>query len=624
MSAQAFGFVVAARRADLQLAQAFRRVGDGCFSQTTANGLAFVVRHYAATPESVDEEQPFIAEDTVLAYEGRVDNREEIAYALGQPHIAHLSDGAVLAAAYKAWGPELSAKVVGEYAYVVFDRRDRRLVAGQDSLGVRRIFYSIQGDRVWIASNLRLMFQQFPDARPSFNREALREYFSGFMSPWSGCTIWKGIRELGRSKVLVQRGTLFEEQTAWQPDPDRRVRFKDAEEVDEAFRTLLFDAVRGALRSPGPLLCDLSGGFDSSTICSVAALLAGARKDRQSIIGWSYLNRRSNESRFQDAVRLQHDIESHVLEIAGYLPLQVFNDAELPTLGFIQFGAIDRAMREFAHTRGIRSRLTGYAADALFQKGHPPPVYLSEWLREGRLRDWARDFAAYLRGGSFSAWHLLRDCTVGSLDMHAASFRSPPPDWFTREFHTEIRQTQHDFVRPRDRTFTSTARERIYRSTLCFMPPHGRMLPDERMPFVYRPLVEFILALDWEHIARPNEDRVLMRRALRGIVPEAVRTGGGKSNHGAPILEGLRASWTRIAPLLTGNQLAELGVVERKPFQAALETMRGGFSGLNRQFLNTALYLEIWLALKTTARAVDVMVPGDRDDRIPLTSAITV
>lgn len=605
MSTKAYGFAVAAQLSDLRLPQAFRRVADRCLSRTTANGVAIVVRRYAATPESVSEEQPLVTQDIVLAYEGRVDNREEIANALGQPHIAHFPDGAVLAAAYEAWGPKLAAKVIGEYAYVVFDQRERQLVAGQDSLGVRRIFYRARGERVWIASNLRLLFEQFPEARTSFDREALREYFAGSMSPWSGCTIWRGIRELGRGKVIVQRGNELEERTAWQPDPQRRVRFRAAGEVDEAFRTLLFDAVRSALRSTGPVLCDLSGGYDSSTICSVAALLTRAGEGRWPIVGWSYVNRRSDERAFQDAVRRQHDIDLHVIDIGSYLPFQAFNDSELPTGGFIQFGAVDRAMREFARTRGIRCRLTGYAADALFQKGSPAPVYLSEWLREGRIGDWARDFAAYLRRGSFNAWQLLRDCTLGSLDMHAGSVRVPLPNWLTPGFREEIRQANHEFLRSRERAFPSDARERVYRSTLCFMPYHGRMLPDERMPFAYRPLVEFILGLDWEHLIRPDEDRVLMRRGLRGILPEAVRTGGGKSPHSATLLEGLRASWPRIAHLLTGDRLAELGVVERKPFQAAMETMRAGYPGPNIQSSNTALYLEAWLSLKAISLDVD-------------------
>ena len=62
--------------------------------------------------------------------------------------------------------------------------------------------------------------------------------------------------------------------------------------------------------------------------------------------------------------------------------------------------------------------------------------------------------------------------------------------------------------------------------------------------------------------------------------------------------EGLRSAWPRLSRLLTGEHLAELGVVEPKPFRAALEAIRAGYAGPNMQFSNTALYLETWLALK--------------------------
>lgn len=88
-----------------------------------------------------------------------------------------------------------------------------------------------------------------------------------------------------------------------------------------------------------------------------------------------------------------------------------------------------------------------------------------------------------------------------------------------------------------------------------------------------------------------------MRRALGGVLPAAVLA-GGKSPHGASILEGLRAAWPKISRLLTGEHLAALGVVDAQRFRAALETMRAGYSGPNRQFANTALYLEMWLSLQ--------------------------
>jgi asparagine synthase (glutamine-hydrolysing) len=619
----AYGFTASMRLSELPNVLAWRRTEDRHVSEMTTHGLTVVVRHYPVTPESECEKLPLITANVVLAYEGRVDNREEIAHTLGMPQLSKQPDGAVLAAAYDAWGSALSAKTIGEYAYVVFDLRSRQLVAGQDSLGIRRIFYSAVGDRIIVTSNLSLLFERYPEVRPAYNRQVLREYFTGTMAPWSGRTIWRGIFELGRGNALVQRGAELEQKTVWQPDLDRRQRCKSHEEVDEVFRGHLFAAVRAALRSPAPLLCALSGGYDSSTVCSVAALLIRAGEARGPIIGWSYFNRRSNEIAFQDAVRRQYQIDDwHALDLTTHLPFQCFTDTEVPTGSFIQRGAIERATREFARAHGIRSLLTGQAADALLQKsGGGAPVYLSDWFREGRLRDWYRHFLAYLRGGSFNAWQLLRDCTLGTLDLHVG-LRAPIPPWVTSSFRKEIAAARHDFLHLQPRVFRSDARERVYRWTLCFIPYPAPSPPEQRLPFAYRPLVEFLLGLEWDYLTRPNDERILMRRSLRQILPEIVWSGERCwTAFDASLYEGLRAAWPRIRHLVTGEQLADLGVVEQKPFKAAIEAMRAGYDGPNPQIAKTALYLETWLGLKAWLNQRLISSPALGDE---CTSSVTL
>jgi len=143
----------------------------------------------------------------------------------------------------------------------------------------------------------------------------------------------------------------------------------------------------------------------------------------------------------------------------------------------------------------------------------------------------------------------------------------------------------------------------MYRWTLCFIPYGGGGVPDERLPFTYRPLVEFLLGLDWQYLMNPNDERLLMRRSLKGIVPDMVLSGERCwTAFSAGLHEGLRQAWPRISPYVTGDQLAELGVVDRKQFQLALEGMRAGYQGANGQYAKTALYLESWLGVKAALR----------------------
>lgn len=560
------------------------------------DGLRTVVRHYGDTPESAIDPPPLRSPTRIFFYEGRVDNRADVARALRQPHLAGSSDGAVLAAAYDAWGHALSARVIGEFAFAAVDFARKRIVAGQDSLGIRRIFYRLVADRLWVSSNLRLMFATFPASRPDFDPDVLPEYFAGTMQPWSGRTIWRGVREIHRGGVLTVTDGHATEDIVWRPTPPRGPT--SPAEVDASFRQLLFAATDAALRAPSPLLCDVSGGLDSSTICAIAALLARRRRSASRVVGWSTANPSSNDGDTQRAVCEYVGIQSVTLNIDDHLPFQRLGYSELPTSGFVQCEAADSVMRAYCRTHGIRARLTGHGADALLQKGMPPPSYLADWIRAGRVLDWARDVHAHVAAGRFSAWHLLRDCTIGSMDMHAGRFRHCLPPWFTTRFRARVADAQADFEARRHRVLSSTARERVFRSTLSFVPYHGNMLPDERMPFAYRPLVEFLLGLEWSHLTRPGEDRPLVRRALSGILPATVLDRRANSRHSASVIAGLRAAWPKISPLMTGEQLGAMGAIEPKAFQKALTAVRAGYQGENPQCTNTALYLEPWLGSK--------------------------
>src|SRR5580765_6399077 len=169
MGTKPYGFALVALRRDLRPNLPVAEGATGDSTAVSTMGLKLITRTYASTPEAMTEKQPLLEPKRLLAYEGRIDNRQDVAFALGKPELAHASDGAVLAAAYGAWGASLSANVLGEFAYVVFDRDDAKIVAGQDSMGVRRIYHRSSGEMVWITSDLRFLFEQFPTAHPSLD-----------------------------------------------------------------------------------------------------------------------------------------------------------------------------------------------------------------------------------------------------------------------------------------------------------------------------------------------------------------------------------------------------------------------------------------------------------------------
>jgi hypothetical protein len=91
-------------------------------------------------------------------------------------------------------------------------------------------------------------------------------------------------------------------------------------------------------------------------------------------------------------------------------------------------------------------------------------------------------------------------------------------------------------------------------------------------------------------------DRPLLRAAFSGLYPPQLTSEAADSRHTAAVIQGLRNAWPGIQPLMTGDCLADLGVLEPRLWLSAVEQARAGYLGVDAQFMNTTLYLEPWLA----------------------------
>jgi asparagine synthase (glutamine-hydrolysing) len=322
----------------------------------------------------------------------------------------------------------------------------------------------------------------------------------------------------------------------------------------------------------------------------------------------------SSRSSWTSNRRRQHGIEGLVLDFQDYLPFQEFDpEEEHPTVTYLQFGAIHRAIREAARQGNIVTRLGGNGGDAVFSKDSPP-LYLAEWLREWRLRDWWRELGAYIAQGHYHAWGLIAGCSAGTLDRKVGQPRRRPVTWLRPGFRRAMEEIDRALASSKDRLFESHAREFLFRCITTCGPrgPRGRALPDERLPLSYRRLVEFMLALDWEQMVRPDEDRVIMRRALRGILPEVVRTRQCKGDTGYSFFEGFRRAWPTLRHRVTGERLADLGIVEPPAFDNVVQSARGGHSAGSFHAVAAALALEIWLSHREEAGTATSATPTAR------------
>lgn len=204
------------------------------------------------------------------AASARLDNRDELRTALGLPPDA--PDADVIAHAYGRWGEGAARALEGDFAFVVWDPRAQRLYAARDRTGIRPLFYASGPGRLDAAGSLRAVLALRGGA-PELEPEAFTAHLARARAP--GATIWRGIERLPPGSWLSRDRHGLRVERYWTAAP-RHPGCRTLPEWGEAAREILgravADRVRGAARA-GVLV---SGGLDSSALTVLAARHLGA------------------------------------------------------------------------------------------------------------------------------------------------------------------------------------------------------------------------------------------------------------------------------------------------------------------------------------------------------------
>src|SRR5262249_25801947 len=153
----------------------------------------------------------------------------------------------------------------------IWDTRRRRLLCARDPLGLRPLYYRVEGATLVWGSELRQLVATLA-RRPQTNEGVLGEYLSNRLVSLDE-TLYRGILRVPPGHVLTAEGGRIRTRRYWDIDPSREIRYRDDDEYAEHFLELFREAVHRRLRSVGPTAIFLSGGLDSSSIVGAAARL---------------------------------------------------------------------------------------------------------------------------------------------------------------------------------------------------------------------------------------------------------------------------------------------------------------------------------------------------------------
>jgi asparagine synthase (glutamine-hydrolysing) len=504
---------------------------DGC-SSYSAPGVTILYHAFHTTKESRREKQPHISNaGAVLTWDGRLDNRSELIRDLAEVLTANSTDMEIVAAAYEEWGETSFARLIGDWALAIWNPATRSLILAKDPVGTRHLYYAIEERRItWstILDPLVLL------AGHAF--QLCEEYIAGWLGffPATHLTPYVGIDSVPSSSFVKLQPGKREIKKYWDFDPHKRIRYRTDGEYEEHFRIAFGEAVRRRLRSESPVLAELSGGMDSSSIvCMADEIIARGMAETPRLDTISYYDDSEpnwDERPFFTKVEGKRGRTGCHVNVCGqmgsWFNLRDMSFASMPGERHTQ---TNRQLAEFVDRHGYRILFSGLGGDEVMG-GVPTPIpELMDLLARARCRTLPRQLKTWALNKRVPWLRLVFEAVRGFLPLRLVGVPKhiSPPDWLCRDFvHTHRAALTGYPTRievlsalPSFQDNLSTL-ESLRRQLAC-SSGHA-VAVENRRPFLDRDLLEFMYAIPREQVVRPGQRRSLMRRALAGIVPDEV------------------------------------------------------------------------------------------------------
>jgi len=235
------------------------------------------------THEDAYETQPVHDEKVALVADARIDNREELAAALGITDVllTTMPDSALMLAAWRHWGEDCVKHLIGDFAAAIWDGEERRLVLLRDHMGQRTLFYTMQRDFIAVASEVRALLA-LPDVPREVSRSMIGHRLMTSTGHAPGSSFHQEIQGLpGGAIATIGTDGEFALRRYWRPRADPTHEGRDEAYYIATYRKLMAEAVACRIRrARKPAALQLSGGFDSSAIAGLAGEVVRSQRRR--------------------------------------------------------------------------------------------------------------------------------------------------------------------------------------------------------------------------------------------------------------------------------------------------------------------------------------------------------
>lgn len=427
------------------------------------------------------------------------------------------SDTEVILMGYMHHGTRFFEKMNGIFAFAIWDELDRKLILVRDRAGVKPLFYTVQGEHLVFASEIKGLFA-FPGVTPRLDRESLCEVFGLGPAKTSGKGVFADISEVlpGYYYEYGRQDTTLKRHAYWQlvSHPHQ----ESFEETVEHTRWLVTDAVKLQLLSDVPVGTFLSGGVDSSLVTAIAANELQRQGLELNTFSFDFkdndVNFRSNAFQpSQDRPWVEkmtaycktrhHYLECRNQELYEYLFYAV-DARDLPGMADVESSMLYFCGEVAPYNKVV---LTGECADEIF--GGYPWFHKKECLEADGF-PWSMDFGARTM--------LLKEEVLRELPLEAYAKEA------CRRTKAETPVLEGEDAKERRRREISYLNLKWFMATLLDRMDRTAMYAglEARVPFADHRIMEYLWNVPWEMKCRDGVTKGLLRAAGEGLLPREI------------------------------------------------------------------------------------------------------
>ncbi len=445
-----------------------------------------------------------------LVFNGEIYNHVELRREIERGHaFRSRTDTEVVVHGYEQFGLDFIARLNGMFAFALWDENQRRLVLARDRFGVKPLYYAVIGRLLAFASEAKA-FLALPGFRARADVRGLADHFA-FQNTFGSRTLFDGVKLLEAGQILVcERGEIVL-RTYWEPPLETR---EDASLADLAqdLRERFERSVNAQLMSDVPLGSFLSGGMDTGSISAVAArrlsrmhtFTCGFRLPEKASDREKFFDERTLARLLADELdTVHHELELDETALPIALPRVVWHLDE-PRVG-ICYQVLYTSLLIRKHVTVV---LSGVGGDELFA-GYPWRYDLvggwqPDQFEENYYRVWSRLLSDDERRALFS--EELNQALGGYSPREACQ----PYFDRTRGLSPVSRALHFDF--------------QTFLNGLLIVDDKLSMASsvEARVPFLDNDLVDLAMRIPPGLKARPGEGKVILKQAMRGLLPDAV------------------------------------------------------------------------------------------------------